>query len=89
VELIDQKAKLDLELQDLTAKLAALREKRDQEEPQVQQTRKDLKDLQTEIMRLNERQAALQTELKDGKNLSNELKDQLVCIEPDLLEILS
>lgn len=80
-QIIETKAKLEVEVQEIQSKLQVLRAKREQEEPLIHQLQRETKELQAEIMQLNQQQAQLQSEVRNDKNTINDLKDRVVIIQ--------
>jgi kinetochore protein Nuf2 len=86
-QIIEQKSKLEIDVQDIQSKLQVMRAKREQEEPMIQSLQKDIKDVQAEIMNLNQQQASLQLSVRDYKGTVADLKDRVASNKFTLMNI--
>jgi chromosome segregation ATPase len=84
---VEEKQRVELELQELQSQLKLLRSKEDAETPIRVQLEADIANLVVEITALNKEQATLQSDIRSLKNHNNECADKLNTLKFQMMNL--
>ncbi|GBG26516.1 Kinetochore protein nuf2 [Hondaea fermentalgiana] len=85
--LLERKAEVARECDEVESKIAKIREKREAEQPRVDELKNSCRELEAELKQSHKQHASLQHETKQLKAKSNELKDHVATLRFQKLNV--